>query len=114
LDSYAKSDNKAVAQAAKDLTTRLTAVEQELYQTKNQSNQDPLNFPIKLNNKLAALASVVAANDIGPTSQSTTVYEDLASQVNAQLTLMNRLLKDDLASFNKLVRDQNVPAVVLK
>jgi len=43
-------------------------VEQELYQTKNQSNQDPLNFPIKLNNKLAALEGVVQASDAAPTS----------------------------------------------
>jgi hypothetical protein len=42
------------------------------------------------------------------------VYEDLATQVNAQLTKLDRVLKDDLAAFNKLVRDQNVPAVVLK
>ena len=42
------------------------------------------------------------------------LYEDLASQVNAQIAKLERLLKDDLAAFNKLVRDQNVPAVVLK
>lgn len=114
LDAYAKSDNKTVAQAAADLTKRLTAVEQELYQTKNQSSQDPLNFPIKLNNKIAALLGVVQSTDVAPTSQSSAVYEELASQANAQLNKMNALLKDDLTAFNKLVRDQNVPAIVLK
>ena len=114
LDPYASSENHAVAGAAKELAKKLTAVEQELYQTKNQSNQDPLNYPIKLNNKLAALGSVVAATDVAPTMQSTMVYEDLASQVNAQIAKLESLLKDDLAAFNKLVRDQNVPAVVLK
>ena len=44
LDRYAGSDNKTVAESAKDFSKRLTAIEQELYQTKNQSNQDPLNF----------------------------------------------------------------------
>ena len=52
LDPYTKSDNKQVADMAKDLAKRLTAVEEELYQTRNRSNQDPLNYPIKLNNKL--------------------------------------------------------------
>ena len=47
---------KAVAEAAGALATKLTAVEEALYQTKNRSRQDPLNFPIRLNNKLAALA----------------------------------------------------------
>ncbi len=114
LEPYSKSDNKAVAGAARDLMQKMSVVENELYQTRNQSNQDPLNFPIKLNNKIAALAGVVAANDIAPTAQSTMVYEELASQVNAQLKALDGLLKNDLAAFNKLVRDQNVPAVVLK
>ena len=42
------------------------------------------------------------------------VFEDLASGVNAQIAKLDRLLKDDMAAFNKLVRDQNVPAIVLK
>lgn len=114
LDAYAASANQTVAAAAKELTKHLTAVEEELYQTKNRSNQDPLNFPIKLNNKLAALAGVVAATDVAPTVQASMVYEDLASQVNGQLTKLERLLKDEVAAFNRLVREQNVPAVVLK
>jgi len=114
LDPYTKSDIKAVADEARELARKLSAVENELYQTKNQSNQDPLNYPIKLNNKLAALGGVVAANDTAPTSQSQMVFEELATKVNAQLSSLDRLLKDDLARFNKLVRDQNVPAVVVK
>jgi hypothetical protein len=114
MELYAASDNKAVAAAAKQLAGQLTAVEEELYQTKNQSNQDPLNYPIKLNNKLAALANVVASADAGPTRQSPMVYEDLASRVNAELRKLEVLLSSELAAFNKLVRDQNVPAVVLK
>ena len=42
-------------------------MEEALYQTKNQSNQDPLNFPIRLNNKLASLAGVVDSADAAPT-----------------------------------------------
>ena len=56
---------------------KLTAVEEALYQTKNQSSQDPLNFPIRLNNRLAALGGVVAAADVAPTAQSYVVYEEL-------------------------------------
>jgi hypothetical protein len=114
LEKYAGSDNKAVAEAAKGFSKQLTAIEQELYQTKNQSNQDPLNYPIKLNNKLAALGGVVGATDVAPTSQSTMVYEDLASGVNAQIARLDRLLRDEMAAFNKLVRDQGIPAIVVK
>jgi photosystem II stability/assembly factor-like uncharacterized protein len=114
LEPYTKSDNHAVAQAATDLTKKLTTVEEALYQTKNRASEDPLNFPIKLNNKLAALGGTVNETDVAPTSQSEMVYEDLATQINAQLRTLHGLLTGDIAAFNKLVHDQNVPAVVLK
>jgi hypothetical protein len=105
---------KKVVEAAQDLAKRLTAVEEELYQTRNQSSQDPLNYPIKLNNKLAALAGVVAQSDTAPTAQSQLVFEDLATRVNAQLRILEKLMADDLAAFNRLVREQNVPAITVK
>jgi hypothetical protein len=104
---------KKVADAARDLDKRLTAVEEDLYQIKNQSSQDPLNFPIKLNNRLAALLGVVQGTDAGPTKQSNMVYEGLASEANAQLRAADKLLKEDVGAFNKLVRDSNIPAVTV-
>jgi fumarate hydratase class II len=89
-------------------------VEEALYQTKNQSNQDPLNYPIRLNNKLAALAGVVSSADAAPTDQSYAVYEELVGKINAQLQTLRQVLAADLPAFNKLVRDQNVPAVIVK
>jgi hypothetical protein len=105
---------KAIADAAKSLKAKLTGVEEELYQTKNQSNQDPLNYPIRLNNKLAALSGVVGSADAAPTDQSYVVYEELTSKINAQLQKLDQVIRADLPAFNKMVRDQNVPAVILK
>ena len=114
LDEYAERvKDQKVVDAAKALSKNLTAVEEALYQTKNRANEDALNFPIKLNNKLAALEGVVESSDNGPTLQSTQVFEDLASQVNSQLEALKRLTGSDLAAFNKLAHDQNVPAVIV-
>jgi hypothetical protein len=114
LDDYAERvKDQKVADAAKALSKNLTTVEEALYQTKNRANEDPLNFPIKLNNKLAALEGVVESSDSAPTLQSSQVFEDLASQVNAQLETLKKLTGSDLAAFNKLARDQNVPAVII-
>ena len=78
---------------------------------KNRASEDPLNFPIKLNNKLAHVLGVVESSDNQPTTQSNMVYEDLATRANAELKTLNGLLTTDLAAFNKLVRDSNIPAV---
>jgi len=111
LDEYARRDDKRVADAAKALSAKLTAVEEELYQTKNRASEDPLNFPIKLNNKLAHVLGLVEGSDNQPTQQSYMVYEDLATRVNGQLKALDGLLTSDLAAFNKLIHDSNAPAV---
>jgi formiminotetrahydrofolate cyclodeaminase len=105
---------KPVVDAGRALNAKLSAVEEELYQVKNQSSQDPLNFPIKLNNKLAALGSIVASADAQPTEQSFTLYEELASKIDAQLRQLNQVMTTDLKAFNTLVRTSDIPAVIIK
>src|SRR5262245_13468322 len=105
---------KTIADAAKTLKAKLAAIEEELYQTKNQSNQDPLNYPIRLNNKLAALNGVVGSADAAPTDQAYAVYEELVSRINVQLQRLEATMRTDLPAFNKLVRDQDIPAVMMK
>jgi hypothetical protein len=56
--------------------------------------------------------AVVQSSDDQPTAQSYMVYEDLATQVNAELKALDQLMNGDLAAFNKLIRDENVPAVL--
>src|SRR5205085_8732857 len=104
---------KTVNDAATRLTKNLTEIEETLYQTKNQSSQDPLNFPIRLNNKLAALGGVVVSADAAPTAQSYEVYNDLAAQIDAQLMKLQQIVKTDLPAFNRLVREQDIPAVIV-
>jgi hypothetical protein len=111
LEPYTKRSEKTVADAAKNLIQKLTAVEEDLYQTKNRASEDPLNFPIKLNNKLAYVMGVVESSDDQPTAQSYTLYEELATQTNAKLKELTGLTTSGLTSFNKLIHDQNVPAV---
>ena len=77
-------DNKELQEKAKTMLEAMSEVENELMQTKAEATQDVLNFEIKLNNKLAALASTVATGYGRPTKQQYAVYEDLAGKVDAQ------------------------------
>src|SRR5437868_434373 len=105
---------KVINDAGTALNKNLTAVEEALYQTKNQSSQDPLNYPIRLNNKLAALEGVVEGAEATPTAQSYAVYDELGMQIDVQLQRLSQIMKTDVPAFNQLVRDQNIPAVVVK
>jgi len=112
--STSATNDSTIADAAKELTKKLTAVEEALYQTKNRSRQDPLNYPIRLNNKLSALVSVVASAYERPTDQSVAVYEDVAGKIDIELSRLKTLIDEDLAAFNRMVREKDVPAVVVK
>ncbi|MCI0348308.1 MAG: hypothetical protein L0Z53_02690 [Acidobacteriales bacterium] len=105
--------NKAVVDAGKELDKKMTAVEEEIIQTKSKAPQDPLNYPIKLNDKLAALGSTVESADSVPTRQAYEVFDSLNQRLNTQLTRWNEIVKGDLARFNELVKSQKVPAVIV-
>ena len=101
----------ALAKQASEVSAKLTAIEEKLYQTKNQSPQDPLNFPIRLNNRLSALVSVVDTGDNAPTRQSREVYEMLKAEIDVQQKKFDALMAQDVPNFNKAVKNANVPAI---
>ncbi len=89
------ADKAAAFKAKSDaLVSRLSVIEAEIYQVKNQSGQDPLNYPIRLNNKIAALAGVAGGGDFKPTAQSYAVFNDLSAQLDVQLLRMKAALAD--------------------
>jgi hypothetical protein len=101
----------AFSATATALAGRLSAVESEIYQVKNQSSQDPLNYPIRLNNKIAALAGVVGGTDARPTSQSYVIFNDLSAQLDRQLTAMRAALSD-LAAINNSLKAAGLAPIV--
>jgi hypothetical protein len=107
-------EQKDLIDKAKDIVTKMTAVEEELNQTKIKSSQDALNYPIKLNNKLAALGSSVGTGDFAPTQQANDVYNELSGKINAQLDILNKLKNEDVAAFNKLYAERSLPVITTK
>ncbi|MDP9366510.1 MAG: glycosyl hydrolase [Chloroflexota bacterium] len=100
-----------IAAAAKALKTKLDGIEGELIQTKAKSSQDTLNFPVRLNSKLAALGGSVGAGDTAPTAQQRALFADLSARVDAQLTALRGVEETDIPAFNALVRDAALPAI---
>ena len=105
---------KDVKKAGKELMEKMTEIEETLYQTKNQSRQDPLNFPIRLNNKLAALTGVAGSGAWRPTAQAETVRQELTGLIDAELEKLDKLMSTDLPAFNDLVKQKSVDAIIIK
>jgi hypothetical protein len=103
-----------ISAKAKEIETALSEIENEIYQTKNRSRQDPLNYPIRLNNKIAALTGVVGSADAGPTQPSYEVYDELSAQLQVQLDRLEVVITTEIPAFNDLVAGHDVPAVIVK
>ncbi|MXW15354.1 MAG: glycosyl hydrolase [Rhodothermaceae bacterium] len=102
-----------IKDAAEALIKKITAIEEMLYQTKNQSRQDPLNFPIRLNNKLAAVASNAAIGDFRPTDQAVEVRDELVRQTDIELEALQVIFETDLPDLNEMIWQENIPAINL-
>ena len=105
LDAFTKQykDNEAtkeLVEKAKKMKEGFSEVEKALYQTKNRSNQDPLNFPIRLTNKLAHLNSLVSIDDFPPTEQDIAVKNEMTIKINVQLTTFEKLVDEEMKAFN--------------
>ena len=104
---------KAFADAGKALDKKMTEVEEALIQTKAKSGQDVLNFPVRLNNHIAASAEWSKAPTAPPTAQSYEVFDMLSKQLDEQLTKWKAIVSTDVASYNNLVKQQDVPMLLL-
>jgi photosystem II stability/assembly factor-like uncharacterized protein len=104
-DRLGQNDNAELQELGGTVSGRLSGVEGEIYQVQNRSNQDPLNYPIKLNNKIAALQNLVEGAESRPTDQSFEVFEVLSGQLETELEQMNLVIRQDLARLNELLRE---------
>ncbi len=96
---------------AERLSTRLSAIEEDVYQVRNRSDQDPLNFPIKLNNQLGALLGIIETGDAQPTDQCFVVFQELSARLDAIKQRFDAVLKSELASFNAAASAQGQAGV---
>ncbi|MEO1261557.1 MAG: glycosyl hydrolase [Bacteroidota bacterium] len=113
-DRQEKTEDQQVQKLANELIDGLSKIEQELYQVKNQSNQDPLNFPIKLNNRLASLRRSMENGEAKPTDGAYKVFGELSEELTGHLNKLNSLLTDDLNKLNAELIKNNLRSIEVK
>jgi photosystem II stability/assembly factor-like uncharacterized protein len=101
-----------LSELAKPLTEKLSAVEDKLFNPNLKADEDSLLYTPRLDFQFAALAGVVASADARPTAAALKRYAELRKQLDDILQDLRRVLDQELAAFNKAVRDQDVPPVV--
>jgi len=106
-----KIEDEELKKTAKEIMKQMKAIEEELYQTKNQSRQDPLNYPIRLNNKLGHLNSLMGRGDFRPTDQNIEFQKEVSGLIDEQLQKLNTIIDNDIPKLNKMIRDLGIDAI---
>ncbi len=110
LDDDPEAPSPLGAEITATLDT-ITAVEEALYQTQNQSRQDPLNFPIRLNNKLTALVGTVSGGASRPTDQALAVKAELSAAIEAELAKLEDVWATDVPALNAMIDEAGLTLV---
>jgi hypothetical protein len=118
VDAWVKRTEKhaagaQIAEAGRQLNARLGAAEERLIQVKAKGSQDTLNFPTMLNAKLSFLAALAGGSENRPTRAQEQLCENLAARVDEQVRAVDAALAEELPAFNAIVRNTDVPAVVV-
>jgi photosystem II stability/assembly factor-like uncharacterized protein/flagellar hook assembly protein FlgD len=113
IEERAKEVNDpAFSSSAKELIAKITAIEEDLYQTKNRSGQDPLNFPIKLGNRLSALRRSLETGDGKPTAGAYKVFEELNKELDSHLGKLETTLKTGIDAINPVLMNKQMKAII--
>jgi photosystem II stability/assembly factor-like uncharacterized protein len=99
-----KGAPKDVIAAAETLSRNLGIVEEDLYQVRNQSGQDPLNFPIRTNNRLASLLRVAITGEGRPTGNVEPIFDELVAELKAEQDRLEKTLSTDLVTLNRMLK----------
>ncbi|MEI6583589.1 MAG: glycosyl hydrolase [Chitinophagia bacterium] len=87
-----KMKKEGVLEGNEKVVAELNKIEENIYQVKNQSSQDPLNFPIKLNNRLAALERSIETGEGKPTDGAYKVYRELTAELSKELSALDKII----------------------
>jgi hypothetical protein len=105
---------KEIKQQVDTINKQMTAIEEALHQTKAKSSQDVLNYPIKLDDKLASVYNAASAGNTAPSRQVKEAYAELELLINGELAKLKKVMEQDVAQLNKIIHEKSVPVIGIK
>ena len=102
------SDKKQLLSLINEFSNKLSVIENKIHMTKNQSRQDPLNYGIRINNRLAFLMADSQRGDFPPTDQSMEFFKIIKEELNHESASFNKLLNTYVSQINNMIEDNNL------
>jgi photosystem II stability/assembly factor-like uncharacterized protein len=105
---------KTLSDAVKKFESELTAHENNIHETRNRSVQDPINYGIKMNNRLAHLMVEQAQGDFPPTKQGEEVRQMLTQMVDDELSKLRSTIDRNATQINSMAKEKGIDVVMIK
>jgi hypothetical protein len=106
--SQSPEADKAVRDAASNLTEKLSAIRQKLIEPRFTGFDDQtLIFPLQLNNRIASLQGYLAGEQ-APTDQDAAFFEQVSADLELALDNLKQILETDLPPFNSRLRSRGL------
>jgi hypothetical protein len=102
---------KEIKQLCDSIYKQFTAIEEKLYQTKAKSGQDVLNYPIQLNDKIAALYNQGSDGYSAATMQSKEVLQELKQKADAEIKAFHTMMQRDVNILNTMIKKNELPVI---
>ena len=92
----------------------LSKVENNIHMTKNQSRQDPLNYGIRINNRIAFLLADSQRGDYPPTNQAKAFFKEITAELDREMEALEKLLNVSISKLNEIVSDNQIGIFSMK
>ncbi|UII74725.1 glycosyl hydrolase [Flagellimonas sp. HMM57] len=107
-------DNEEIQNLVQEFQSKLDVLENNIHMTKNQSRQDPLNYGIRINNRIAFLMADSQRGDYPPTDQSLEFFKEVTKELDTEINALDNVLEDYIPKINSHVSENKIKMISSK
>ncbi|QCW98760.1 glycosyl hydrolase [Aggregatimonas sangjinii] len=107
-------DHQQLQDLIKAFETKIDVIENNIHMTKNQSRQDPLNYGIRINNRLAFLMADSQRGDYPPTDQALEFFAEITKELDTEINALNALMQEYIDTINNQVTENKIKMISLE
>ncbi len=102
------NENDQLIDLINEFDKKISVIENNIHMTKNKSRQDPLNYGIRINNRLAFLMADSQRGDYPPTDQSQDFFKEIKKELDNELINLNKILLEYTETINRQIEENNI------
>lgn len=105
------AEYQPIRDLADEIEEDMGVIENNIHMTKNEAYQDPLNFGIRINNRLAFLMVDQQRGDFPPTDQAVEFSKEVTEELQVELGALQKLYDEKLTKLNQMIEEKGLKMI---